>query len=155
MKRLLPVITFAILVVVPAIAGSPQTPSTSPQAAKTIAPGSTLVVEGIPEVPASLASEVKRYTESRSAGLADWHPTRRELLITTRFGTTDGGGTGAGFGATTACAGAAGFVGSVCSVWSSFATGGCRVARSTSVATTTAAPITTNARSRAKPLMCL
>jgi len=88
MKRLLPVITFAILVVVPAIAGSPQTPSTTPQAAKTIAPGPTLVAEGIPEVPASLASEVKRYTESRSAGLADWHPTRRELLITTRFGNT-------------------------------------------------------------------
>ena len=88
MKRLLPVIAFAISVVVPAIAGSPQTPSTAPQAAKTIAPGQTLVVEGIPEVPASLASEVKRYTESRSAGLADWHPTRRELLITTRFGNT-------------------------------------------------------------------
>ena len=88
MKRLLPVVAFAISVVVPAIAGSPQTPSTAPQAAKTIAPGQTLVVEGIPEVPASLASEVKRYTESRSAGLADWHPTRRELLITTRFGNT-------------------------------------------------------------------
>ena len=88
MKRLLTVVAFAISLVVPAIAGSPQTPSTSPQAAKAIAPGPTLVVEGIPEVPASLASEVKRYTESRSAGLADWHPTRRELLITTRFGNT-------------------------------------------------------------------
>ena len=82
MKRLLTLVAFAISLVVPAIAGSPQTPSTAPQAAKTIAPGPTLVVEGIPEVPASLASEVKRYTESRSAGLADWHPTRRELLIT-------------------------------------------------------------------------
>ena len=88
MKRLLPVIAFAISFVVPAVAGSPQTPSTAPQAAKTIAPGPTLTVEGIPEVPASLGSEVKRYTESRSAGLADWHPTRRELLITTRFGNT-------------------------------------------------------------------
>ena len=88
MKRLLTVVAFAISLVVPAIAGSPQAPSTPPQAAKAIAPGPTLVVEGIPEVPASLASEVKRYTESRSAGLADWHPTRRELLITTRFGNT-------------------------------------------------------------------
>jgi dipeptidyl aminopeptidase/acylaminoacyl peptidase len=87
MKRLLPVIGFAISIV-PAVAGSPQTPPTAPQAAKTIAPGPSLVVEGIPEVPASLASEVKRYTESRSAGLANWHPTRRELLITTRFGNT-------------------------------------------------------------------
>ena len=88
MKRLLPALAFAISLVVPAIAGSPQTPSPSPQAAKTIAPGPTLVAEGIPEVPASLASEVKRYTESRSAGLAAWHPTRREVLISTRFGST-------------------------------------------------------------------
>jgi dipeptidyl aminopeptidase/acylaminoacyl peptidase len=30
--------------------------------------------------------EVRRYTEYRSADLADWHPLRRELLIVTRFG---------------------------------------------------------------------
>jgi hypothetical protein len=28
---------------------------------------------------------VRRYTEARGATLADWHPTRRELLVTTRF----------------------------------------------------------------------
>ena len=47
-----------------------------------------LVAEGIPPIPASLAAEVRRYTESRSASLADWHPTRREMLISTRFGNT-------------------------------------------------------------------
>ena len=52
----------------------------------TIAPGPTLVTEGIPRMPASLAADVRRYTESRSASLGDWHPTRRELLISTRFG---------------------------------------------------------------------
>jgi dipeptidyl aminopeptidase/acylaminoacyl peptidase len=31
---------------------------------------------------------VSRYTESRAAGLADWHPTRREMLISTRFANT-------------------------------------------------------------------
>ncbi len=47
-----------------------------------------LVADGIPPVPASLAEEVRRYTEYRAAGLADWHPTRREMLIVTRFANT-------------------------------------------------------------------
>ncbi|HEU4454174.1 MAG TPA: S9 family peptidase [Longimicrobium sp.] len=54
-----------------------------------IAPTDNLVVEGVPPIPASLAAEVRRYTESRAAGLADWHPTQREILITTRFGNTN------------------------------------------------------------------
>jgi dipeptidyl aminopeptidase/acylaminoacyl peptidase len=51
-----------------------------------IVPGDNLVVEGIPRIPRTLAEEVARYTEFRSATLQDWHPTRREMLITTRFG---------------------------------------------------------------------
>jgi dipeptidyl aminopeptidase/acylaminoacyl peptidase len=58
-------------------------------AQQTIAPTDNLVVDGVPAIPASLAAEVRRYTESRAAGLADWHPTRREILITTRFGNTN------------------------------------------------------------------
>src|SRR5688572_6650743 len=54
----------------------------------TIAVTSNLVVEGVPAIPAVLAAEVRRYTESRSASLADWHPVRREILISTRFGNT-------------------------------------------------------------------
>src|SRR5919202_1110609 len=50
-----------------------------------IAPGDNLVVEGIPKIPASLADEVGRYTEFRTAILLDWHPARREILIATRF----------------------------------------------------------------------
>lgn len=53
-----------------------------------IVPGENLVVDGIPALPAALKDEVRRYTEFRSAGLADWHPTRREMLISTRFGNT-------------------------------------------------------------------
>ena len=53
-----------------------------------IAPGDNLVVDGAPAVPASVAAELRRYTESRAASLGDWHPTRREMLISTRFGNT-------------------------------------------------------------------
>ncbi|BAU12176.1 hypothetical protein LEP3755_27050 [Leptolyngbya sp. NIES-3755] len=56
------------------------------QAADTITPGDNLVVEGIPPIPASLAQTVDRYTQFRSAGMLSWHPQRREMLITTRFG---------------------------------------------------------------------
>ena len=58
------------------------------QTAAVIAPTENLVVDGLPPIPARLAADVRRYTESRSAGLADWHPVRRELLISTRFGNT-------------------------------------------------------------------
>ena len=54
----------------------------------TVQPTPNLVAEGIPAIPASLATDVRRYTESRSASLVDWHPTRREMLISTRFGNT-------------------------------------------------------------------
>ena len=59
-----------------------------PAGPATITPAENLVVDGVPAIPASLAAEVRRYTESRSAGFADWHPTRREILISTRFGNT-------------------------------------------------------------------
>ena len=51
-----------------------------------ITPADNLVTDGIPKVPADLAETVGRYTEFRSAGLSSWHPTRREMLVSTRFG---------------------------------------------------------------------
>jgi dipeptidyl aminopeptidase/acylaminoacyl peptidase len=54
-----------------------------------IVPGDNLVVEGLPAIPASLADDVGRYTEFRSASLSSWHPTRREMLINTRFSDTN------------------------------------------------------------------
>ncbi len=53
-----------------------------------ITPGDNLVVEGIPQIPATIVEAVERYTNFRSAVLASWHPTRREMLISTRFGDT-------------------------------------------------------------------
>ena len=51
----------------------------------TLTPTPTLVVQNIPPIPASLVEDVRRYTEARLAILADWHPTRREMLIVTRL----------------------------------------------------------------------
>ena len=55
---------------------------------KVLHPGENLVTEGLPPIPASVADEVRRYTEFRFASLADWHPVSREILISTRFGNT-------------------------------------------------------------------
>ena len=63
-------------------------PAAAQQPQPAIAPNENLVADGVPPIPASLAAEVRRYTESRGAGLADWHPTRREILIATRFANT-------------------------------------------------------------------
>jgi dipeptidyl aminopeptidase/acylaminoacyl peptidase len=53
-----------------------------------LVPNENLVAEGIPKIPASLAESVGRYSEFRSAAFASWHPTRREMLIETRFADT-------------------------------------------------------------------
>ena len=53
-----------------------------------IVPNENLAVEGIPKIPTSLAESVGRYSEFRSAGFASWHPTKREMLIETRFADT-------------------------------------------------------------------
>jgi dipeptidyl aminopeptidase/acylaminoacyl peptidase len=54
----------------------------------TLAPTPNLVVENVPPIAASLVEDVRPYTEARLAMLADWHPTRREMLVVTRFGNT-------------------------------------------------------------------
>ena len=54
-----------------------------------IVPNENLVVEGIPRIPASIAEATRPYSEVRTASFASWHPTRREMLITTRFADTN------------------------------------------------------------------
>ena len=53
-----------------------------------ITPGDNLVVEGIPLIPTDIVKKVERYTQFRSAGISSWHPTKREMLISTRFADT-------------------------------------------------------------------
>jgi dipeptidyl aminopeptidase/acylaminoacyl peptidase len=61
---------------------------TAPAQETVIAPGDNLVVDGVPKIPASIAETAGRYASYRSANLADWHPTKREMLIATRFAET-------------------------------------------------------------------
>jgi Tol biopolymer transport system component len=53
-----------------------------------IAPAESLIVEGVPAIPASLVETAGRYGSYRSATLADWSPSGREMLIATRFADT-------------------------------------------------------------------
>ncbi|MGA7613589.1 MAG: S9 family peptidase [Thermoanaerobaculia bacterium] len=72
MKRLV-ISTFALLFVV------------------TLAPAQvpeSIVTRNVPEISPTLAQNVVPYLEYRSASFRDWHPTRREMLISTRFADT-------------------------------------------------------------------
>jgi dipeptidyl aminopeptidase/acylaminoacyl peptidase len=62
-------------------------PGIRPQEATVPAPES-MVLENVPSIPATLAETIGRYTENRDAFQTDWHPTRREMIIGTRFGNT-------------------------------------------------------------------
>jgi hypothetical protein len=57
--------------------------------AKTLVPPESLVLDGVPPIPAEIAEQVGRYTESRAATFLDWHPSKPEMLILTRFGDTN------------------------------------------------------------------
>jgi dipeptidyl aminopeptidase/acylaminoacyl peptidase len=50
-----------------------------------VVPGENLVLKGIPKIPASIAESVDHYSNYRTANFASWHPTRREMLVSTRF----------------------------------------------------------------------
>ena len=45
-----------------------------------------LVADGIPAVPLSLRDATLPYMESRAAGFQGWHPAKRSMLVSTRFG---------------------------------------------------------------------
>jgi len=53
-----------------------------------VAPPESLAIDGVPKIPASLADTAGRYGSYRNASLADWHPSERKMLISTRFAET-------------------------------------------------------------------
>jgi dipeptidyl aminopeptidase/acylaminoacyl peptidase len=54
------------------------------RAATTVAPNPNLLAQGIPPVPVSLVEQVARYTDFRGHDLVEWHPQRREVLVSHR-----------------------------------------------------------------------
>ncbi|HEX8270479.1 MAG TPA: prolyl oligopeptidase family serine peptidase, partial [Flavobacterium sp.] len=58
------------------------------QVPKSIPVTDNFVVDGIPPLPATIAEEVKPYTEARGASFEAWHPVSKQIFIMTRFGNT-------------------------------------------------------------------
>ena len=54
-----------------------------------VVPNENLITEIIAEIPKELANRVKKYAESRGASLAEIHPAKNEIIISTRFGSTN------------------------------------------------------------------
>ena len=52
--------------------------------AATIAPNPNLVAQGIPPIPARIAEQVAKYNDFRGHAFVDWHPLRREMLVSHR-----------------------------------------------------------------------
>jgi dipeptidyl aminopeptidase/acylaminoacyl peptidase len=53
-----------------------------------IQPNENLEAEGIPPLPAQIATTAEKYTDYRQATLGSWDPTGRQILILTRFADT-------------------------------------------------------------------
>jgi dipeptidyl aminopeptidase/acylaminoacyl peptidase len=89
-ERLLPALPLALAcLVAPALLA--QSPAVAPPARAdrgVVRPPDSLTSDGIPQVPASIAEKASRYAEFRSASFSSWHPQKREMLISTRFGDT-------------------------------------------------------------------
>ena len=67
----------------PALAQEATTPA-APVAPKPAA----LIADGMPDVPAELASATRPYMENRGASFVGWNPVDKSMLIATRFGNT-------------------------------------------------------------------
>ena len=88
MRRLTAILSVAALLVGAEVGRSVLRPYAASAQDGTIAPAENLIVAGVPAIPASLVETAGRYGSYRSATLADWSPTRREMLIATRFADT-------------------------------------------------------------------
>ena len=58
----------------------------SPAAADELALPDGLIADGLPKIPASLAAAVSSWTELKGTHFTAWHPTRREMLVSSRVG---------------------------------------------------------------------
>ncbi|HUS18605.1 MAG TPA: hypothetical protein VMZ25_03060, partial [Terriglobales bacterium] len=70
-------------------AAAPQQAASQASGPVTFAPNENLVLDNIPPVPMDIVEKARRYREFRGATLLSWHPTKREVLISTRFGSVN------------------------------------------------------------------
>lgn len=63
--------------------------ATAESSAKVAPKPAALLADGVPEVPAELASATRPYMENRGAGFAGWNVIDKSMLISTRFGNTN------------------------------------------------------------------
>lgn len=78
---------FVLSLVILASFSVAQSPQQRP--AQTFSPNENLVLDNIPPVPMSIVEKARKYREFRAGSFQSWHPTKREMLITTRFGNTN------------------------------------------------------------------
>ena len=83
-RQLLATLFVASLAVVMAALTPPRARAQQP----VMSPPESIVADNVAPIPASLAETAGRYADYRSAFDLDWHPERREMLISTRFGDT-------------------------------------------------------------------
>ncbi len=79
-----PTATAATTTAAPASGAAPSRTLTPAVAPETLAPNANLFIQGIPPVPMSLVQNVAPYTEFRGHSFVDWHPTKREMLVSHR-----------------------------------------------------------------------
>ena len=53
-----------------------------------VLPNENLIAENIADISKDLSVQVKKYSEARGATLAEVHPVKNEIIISTRFGST-------------------------------------------------------------------
>src|SRR6266850_775988 len=87
-RKLAAIVSVAALCVLAEIGRSVMRPYYAIAEDGAIAPAENLIVEGVPAIPAALVETAGRYGSFRNATLADWSPTRLEMLIATRFADT-------------------------------------------------------------------
>ena len=51
-----------------------------------LVPPPSVRVDGMPAIPRAIADDLARYTQFRQAQMIAWHPTKRQLVVTTAFG---------------------------------------------------------------------
>lgn len=74
------------LLAIPALVAAPAIAQVvEPAVAPAVAVPAAITADGVPPIPAALADRTRPYLEARSAGVVDWNPRDRSLLIATRF----------------------------------------------------------------------